>query len=1081
METTLTIPRNPVYPPSMDFARLRREGIRHIERMGSGIWTDYNAHDPGITILEVLCYALTDLGHRTNLPPADLFAPNPAETGRKPYFTAAEILPNEPITARDIRKILIDLPGIHNAWVSARQEPEVLVNFHLPITIKETEFESFWANVNKDRKAQDKITPVAMSILGSEPTNKAKDTSNKFTLQECLDQAIILARKCDPVTAVDDAKSAKEFWGAFVEKMIGEIRKIYPSLEESEQNQLLFHLISLQPISEEIKNPLSLYIPQGIYQIYLLLESDCDESEITQAALAQLHAHRNLGEDFHPEFIFIERQPIALCANIELAPDAHADEVLPMLYEAISEHLSPTLRFYTLQEMMDKNGVFHLSETSLSRLAEAQLPLPAQQALTPLLNTEFAGRRALMDALRRAVGPDVFADYEALLFYHAEKRYDAHPVYQGPLLTHGFLDDAELDKAQLRQTIYKSDLYQLLLAVPGVVAIQNLVLDHCHHDEDPNSPRGILHDKWCLSCGCNCLPELDLDCSKFSFTKGSGLGYVQPDVQTAREAHELLRMKHTALDRQGSLDLPFPSGSFRPDLADFTSIQEDFPMTYHVGREGIARTEPAWRQARAKQLKAYLLFYDQLLANYLAHLAEVRNLLAIDNNPDTTPNRLHQLPQVPGLLSLLQNGDATAYEEALAGLVNGTVEEQQLSRNKLLDHLMARFGEQFTDFALQYYPIERPAEASPYGNLSGWISQKQTFLANLPSLGNGRGRGFDYRAQPQIDNLHVWKSPNVAGLKRRVCAQLGIPQSKLERMPLTNENDPHTTFALDWTRHPISTEPGFVVETFVDGVGSRRRYRVGLKTSADEADNLLVSKALYAKRTTADQAGDVLFGLAADPARYGIRQLATKSWVVGFWENVADVPPTPDTGSLVEPLMESPLPFASEKKAEDALKAIRKRAEAQDQDDSFHLIEHILLRPRTEGYTLLNPAQPTAPVSVPPLARLDPYSFQLTVVVPYWVKRFNDPMLASQFEQTLRLETPAHLSVTICRYEQKQMLEFETAYLNWLLVNSNDSHPSDLRDATNGLIKVLNDTERVTPKNEHLTQPDCPSKHQTTI
>lgn len=1090
METTLTIPRNPVYPPSMDFARLRREGIRHIERMGSGIWTDYNAHDPGITILEVLCYALTDLGHRTNLPPPDLFAPNPAETGSKPYFTAAEILPNEPVTARDIRKILIDLPGIHNAWVSARQEPEVLVQLKSPLTVGEAEKDTYKALINQfSVKTLVTTLPQQFDLEGIRVDDpKATSQPEQLPLTEILTRWYKAQQDCQTVFG-------KLYEKAFYEGLVRQLGSTPPlnpeQLAEISQSPVIRQLFARILVQNLIINPLpdkednnrttptySLYIPQGIYQIYLLLESDCDESEITQAALAQLHAHRNLGEDFHPEFIFIERQPIALCANIELAPDAHADEVLPMLYEAISEHLSPTLRFYTLQEMMDKNGVFHLSETSLSRLAEAQLPQAAHQALTLLLNTEFAGRRALMDALRRAVGPDVFADYEALLFYHAEKRYDSHPVYQGPLLTHGFLDDTELDKAQLRQTIYKSDLYQLLLTVPGVVSIQNLVLDHCHHDENPDSLRGILHDKWCLSCGCNCLPELDLDCSKFSFTKGSG--YVQPDVQTAREAHELLRMKHTALDRQGSLDLAIPSGNFRPDLADFTSIQEDFPMTYHVGREGIARSEPAWKQARAKQLKAYLLFYDQLLANYLAHLAEVRNLLAIDNKPDVTPNRLHQLPQVPGLLSLLQNGDATAYEEALVGLVNGTVVEQQLSRNKLLDHLMARFGEQFTDYALQYYPIERPVEASPYGNLSQWISQKQTFLATLPSLGNGRGRGFNYRAQPQIDNLHVWKSPNLAGLKRRVCAQLGIPQSKLERMPQTDENDPATNFALDWTRHPISTEPGFVVETFVDGGSSRRRYRVGLKTSKDEADNLLVSKALYAKRTTADQAGDVLFGLAADPARYGTRQLATKSWVVGFWENVADVPHTPDTGSLVEPLMESPLPFSSEKKADEALKAIQKRAEAQDQDDSFHLIEHILLRPRTEGYTRLNPAQPTAPVLVPPLARLDPYSFQLTVVVPYWVKRFNDPMLANQFEQTLRLETPAHLSVTICRYEQKQMLEFETAYLNWLLVNSNDSHPSDLRDAANALIKVLNDTDRVTPTTEHLTPPDCPPKTKTT-
>jgi hypothetical protein len=49
----------------MDYAALRQEGIRQLERMAGGQWTDFNAHDPGITILEQLCYVLTDLAYRT--------------------------------------------------------------------------------------------------------------------------------------------------------------------------------------------------------------------------------------------------------------------------------------------------------------------------------------------------------------------------------------------------------------------------------------------------------------------------------------------------------------------------------------------------------------------------------------------------------------------------------------------------------------------------------------------------------------------------------------------------------------------------------------------------------------------------------------------------------------------------------------------------------------------------------------------------------------------------------------------------------------------------------------------------------
>jgi hypothetical protein len=50
-------------PPTLtlDYESLRQQGIAWLEKFSSPEWTDFNAHDPGITILEQLCYALTDL------------------------------------------------------------------------------------------------------------------------------------------------------------------------------------------------------------------------------------------------------------------------------------------------------------------------------------------------------------------------------------------------------------------------------------------------------------------------------------------------------------------------------------------------------------------------------------------------------------------------------------------------------------------------------------------------------------------------------------------------------------------------------------------------------------------------------------------------------------------------------------------------------------------------------------------------------------------------------------------------------------------------------------------------------------
>ena len=85
--------KNSGFPEWLDFDKLRREGIEYLGKLGGKVWTDHNVHDPGITILEMLCYALIDLGYRTNLPEADIFARNPEDkTTDNNFFTPSKIL-----------------------------------------------------------------------------------------------------------------------------------------------------------------------------------------------------------------------------------------------------------------------------------------------------------------------------------------------------------------------------------------------------------------------------------------------------------------------------------------------------------------------------------------------------------------------------------------------------------------------------------------------------------------------------------------------------------------------------------------------------------------------------------------------------------------------------------------------------------------------------------------------------------------------------------------------------------------------------------------------------------------------------
>ena len=112
--------------PALDWSALRAEGVRLLERSAGAEWTDFNVHDPGVTILEQLCFALTELGHRASLPIEDLLTgPDGrlAALGRS-LLEPWKALPCAPATADDYRRLLIDrVEGLGNAWLEPRTDP----------------------------------------------------------------------------------------------------------------------------------------------------------------------------------------------------------------------------------------------------------------------------------------------------------------------------------------------------------------------------------------------------------------------------------------------------------------------------------------------------------------------------------------------------------------------------------------------------------------------------------------------------------------------------------------------------------------------------------------------------------------------------------------------------------------------------------------------------------------------------------------------------------------------------------------------------------------------------------------------
>lgn len=482
----------------LDFQELREAGIRYVGKLSGKIWTDHNLHDPGITILEMLCYALTDLNYRTSFDIKDLLAHRVNDQKEDNFFTAGQILGCNPLTPTDYRKLLIDIDGVRNAWLERVLEPGIAI-----------------------QKENDT----------SAPENTDSTTDNWVLVVDLYENKLKVV-----------AREKLESTYYYREVKIDGLYRVYLELENIRPTG------SLGPGSSPITRETVLH-------------------QVQQT----LKEHRNFGEDFL-DILVLQDEKIGICADLELAPDANPDEVLQDVYSKIQEFLSPTVRFYTLEQMLE-----------------------------------------------RKKSPD--------------------EIFEGRPLTpnsHGFIDTDELLGLQQRKAIYTSDLYQVVLSDSRIRAIRNLKLSSFRIDENGNEIQ-ISGKEWILELHPEAYrPVFSPDDSSIVFYKGPIP--LQSDATLAKEVFEnRLYNFQKVLLQPSELDLPIPEGTFYP-LDDYYSIQHEFPQVYGIGVGGLAQSASLKRKAQARQLQAYLTFFDQLLANYLTQLANIRALFSFSsaNGPQRT-------------------------------------------------------------------------------------------------------------------------------------------------------------------------------------------------------------------------------------------------------------------------------------------------------------------------------------------------------------------------------------------------------------------------------------------------------------
>ncbi|KAA3613646.1 MAG: hypothetical protein DWQ05_15300 [Calditrichaeota bacterium] len=317
-------------------------------------------------------------------------------------------------------------------------------------------------------------------------------------------------------------------------------------------------------------------------------------------------------------------------------------------------------------------------------------------------------------------------------------------IFDGPLLAHGFIDNEALAQAQRRKTLHRSDLINEFMRIKGVRAVRKI-----------NFGKGLEAGEWTLHLDPG--KAARLDAMRSAITLERNQLPVKVDLKNVR-ATFAIQNRSTGLRsaKTWKPDLFQPKGEDR-EIAAYHSIQYQFPAAYGIGATGLPDSASPERKAQAKQLKAYLLFFDQFLANSFVQLKNACTLLSSQNaDTQTYYSQLVADPalQLDGILNL--NG------EELQQLTESTVAENSGTsrKNRFLNHLLARFAEQFTDYALAAF------ESTSDEKLT---RDKALFLQEYPQLSSKRSTATNY--------LNGSNSGNSSGLEQRIRRKLGIDET----------------------------------------------------------------------------------------------------------------------------------------------------------------------------------------------------------------------------------------------------------------------------------------------------------------
>ncbi|MFY7813856.1 MAG: hypothetical protein ACOVRK_01575, partial [Chryseobacterium taeanense] len=310
----------------------------------------------------------------------------------------------------------------------------------------------------------------------------------------------------------------------------------------------------------------------------------------------------------------------------------------------------------------------------LAEIKEIEIQKVAVCARIGLVNKadEELVHAKVLKAINNYLSPEVhFYSLNQML----EKGLTTDQIFEGPLLDNGFIDTEELRNSQLRREVRLSDIISEVMKIDGVKEIHEISIAGCDNVIKQTND-------WLICIEKGRKPEL-CELSSFSYSKGSlplniNDKKVQEYLQTLKREEEVLRE-----DARQNKELALPQGTSY-DIANYATILNEFPDTYGVGISGIIGNQNPEREALAKQLKGYLLFFDQILAGYFKHLEKVKEILSVSGNLKRTyfTQALKNIKGFDELVSDYPVGNDDELTDALYEELDNSVER----KNEILDH-----------------------------------------------------------------------------------------------------------------------------------------------------------------------------------------------------------------------------------------------------------------------------------------------------------------------------------------------------------------------------------------------------------